>query len=477
MLFRRNARTLFAFLFLAMSALLAEPLFLARRPQASFGQSAPRAALTNSGAVVTEALDAIGALPWHQAGYLGQGVRVGVMDRGFSGYAALLGTELPATVRTRSFVDGQGEASLDGRTPNGSAMAEIVHDVAPAAELYLVRIETPADLAEAVDWLLAEGAQVVVTSVGWYNLAPGDGTGLLADQVARARAGGMLWVTAAGDMRRRHWCGDWMNPEDGDSYRFGFLDDHNDLILGGGQEVPAGTRIDASLRWSDWEQVDQDYDLYLWAYRTEDPTPVVVASSMDRQTGLYGQTPVEGLIYITGTDYQYYTLQIMAYDVSRDAHLEIYAPGDLQLQYQVAGQSLSNLGDAAQAVSVGAVYWEPPYPQITESSEGPTKGPGGIAAGGLRQPGLAGYSEVTTVSISHYSGTAAAASHVAGAAALVFGRYPGSGPAEVQAFLYSRARDNLQHSGWDSVDGFGSLYIGDEFLAEPVRLWLPLVAR
>jgi subtilisin family serine protease len=474
---RRNALVFSASLLLAATALLPYPLVLAHRTQSSSSENAPQHAVAYSGAVVTEALNAIGALPWHQAGYLGQGVRVGVMDRGFSGYAALLGIELPATVRARCFVDGQGEGSLDGGTPNGTAMAEIVHDVAPAAELYLVRIETLADLTEAVDWLLAEGVQVVVTSVGWYNVAPGDGTGLMADQVARARAGGMLWVAGAGDVRRRHWCGDWIAPEDGDSYRFGFLDDHNDLILNGDHEIPAGTRIDVLLRWSDWDQVDQDYDLYLWAYRTDDQTPHVVASSMDPQTGQYGQAPVEGLSYITGTDYQYYTVQIRAYDVSRDVHLDLFVPGDLQLQYQIAAQSLSSLADAAQAVSVGAVHWEPPYRQTLDSSEGPTKGPGGIAPGGRRQPGLAGYSDVTTASIGHFVGTAAAASHVAGAAALVKSRYPGWGPAEVETLLYSRARDNLWPPGWDSAYGYGSLYIGDEPLAQPVRLWLPLVAR
>ena len=125
---------------------------------------------------------------------------------------------------------------------------------------------------------------------------------------------------------------------------------------------------------------------------------------------------------------------------------------------------------------MGAVSWAFPYLQIPDSSEGPTKGAGGVAAGGLSQPGLAAYSDVTTASETAFPGTSAAAPHVAGAAALVSGRYPEWGPDQVEAFLFEHARDNVSPMGWDPAYGHGSLFIGDS-LPIVAHVWLPLVLR
>ena len=275
----------------------------------------------------TEALSAMGATSWHDAGYRGEGVRVGIIDLGYTGYPALLGTELPSQVGTRNFVDGQGGTDVDTGPRHGTAVAEIVHDVAPGAELYLAKILTRVDLVEAVDWLLSENVQVINTSLGWYDVSSGDGTGFFADQVARVRAAGSLWVTSAGDERQRHWCGDWGNPEDGETLWFSPDDRVNWLRSNGDYVIPPGTRIQLYLRWSDWEFVDQDYDLYLWEYGVENPVPHIVASSTKQQSGLVGQTPTESLTYDTSLGERLYAAQVKAYSVSRDIHLDLFLPG------------------------------------------------------------------------------------------------------------------------------------------------------
>ena len=35
---------------------------------------------------------------WHDAGFTGQGVKIGIIDYGFEGFRSLMGTELPASV-------------------------------------------------------------------------------------------------------------------------------------------------------------------------------------------------------------------------------------------------------------------------------------------------------------------------------------------------------------------------------------------
>ena len=44
-----------------------------------------------------------GADKWHEAGFKGEGVKVGVIERGFPGLQAILGTEAPETVHTSCF--------------------------------------------------------------------------------------------------------------------------------------------------------------------------------------------------------------------------------------------------------------------------------------------------------------------------------------------------------------------------------------
>ena len=46
-----------------------------------------------------------GSPAWNQAGFSGQGVKVGIIDIGFEGFSGLMGTELPATVQARCYTD------------------------------------------------------------------------------------------------------------------------------------------------------------------------------------------------------------------------------------------------------------------------------------------------------------------------------------------------------------------------------------
>ena len=46
-----------------------------------------------------------GSQAWNQAGYSGQGVKVGIIDTGFTGFSSLMETELPTTVVARCYTD------------------------------------------------------------------------------------------------------------------------------------------------------------------------------------------------------------------------------------------------------------------------------------------------------------------------------------------------------------------------------------
>jgi len=119
-----------------------EDVYFIRRPIRAF----PLESLY-VGNSTTEGLSVINAATWHAAGHTGSGVKIGVIDGGFIGYRGLLGSDLPASVTVRNFVDGEDDAQVDGTTEHGTACVEIIYDVAPNSEIYLAKVATDLDLA------------------------------------------------------------------------------------------------------------------------------------------------------------------------------------------------------------------------------------------------------------------------------------------------------------------------------------------
>jgi hypothetical protein len=124
-------------------------------------------------AIVTEGVDQIGGSLSHSQGVTGQGVKIAVIDIGFENVIqAYLQGELP-NATTKDF-SGLGFYSA-GSGEHGTACAEIVHDVAPAAELVLLRVDAIADLALAVIWSVDNDVDVISHSLGFLSSGIGDG--------------------------------------------------------------------------------------------------------------------------------------------------------------------------------------------------------------------------------------------------------------------------------------------------------------
>jgi hypothetical protein len=417
-----------------------------------------------AGNATTEGLAVINGPAWHAAGYKGAGVKVGIIDGGFLGYTSLLGTDLPATVTVKNFVDGETDAQVDGTTEHGTACSEIIHDIAPDATLYLAKVETNLDLPEAVAWLKnTHQVDIISTSIGWYIVTPGDGTGEFADLVQDARNAGILWVTAAGTERERHWGGLYYDPDDNGTHNYNADQDVNFFGPGDGRSyaIPAGYQVSVFLRWNDWTQVDQDYNLYLlrWNGSAWD----IVDRGEDLQNGGTGQSPTEYVTYVSSGSATAYGFAIARYNSNRAVNLEVFAPDpDVRLDEILHARSLCNLADAPRVMTVAAVDVSAPYPQEWYSSEGPTNGPGGAETGGFVKPDIAGYANVSTVSYgtTDFAGTSPATAHVAGAAPLVLSAWPAYTADQLQSFLEGRAVD-MGPSGVDTQYGHGRLYLGD----------------
>src|SRR5262249_9567649 len=102
----------------------------------------------------------LGVDQWHKAATRGRGVKVAILDTGFRGYRGFLGTALPATVTARSF---RKDARLEARdSQHGILCGEIVHSVAPDAELLLANWEQDdaESFLKAVQWAHDEAARI-----------------------------------------------------------------------------------------------------------------------------------------------------------------------------------------------------------------------------------------------------------------------------------------------------------------------------
>jgi hypothetical protein len=162
-------------------------------------------------AVTSEGVGLSKANLWIADGKKGAGVKVGIIDVGFGGLVdAQDNGELPTggqlTVNNTNCLDGTI------KPPHGTGVAEIVYDMAPDAQLYLVCIEDTMSFSAAADWLRQQGVQVITAAVGFLSPADsrGDGTGPVdspADVVKRSREAGILWTVAAGNQARLHFAG------------------------------------------------------------------------------------------------------------------------------------------------------------------------------------------------------------------------------------------------------------------------------
>lgn len=430
----------------------------------------------------TEAIAAMNADAWHTAGYTGSGVKVAIIDGGFEGYSALLSTDLPDSVTRKNFVDGETDNDVDGTTEHGTACAEIVYDIAPDAQLYLAKIATNLELQEAVDWAIAQDVDIISTSLGWYNLTPGDGTGEFEDLVQDARDAGILWLTAAANDRENHWGGLYNDPLDKNYHFYNDKENVNYFSPGVGyiSLFSAGTKINIFLRWDDWSAVDQDFDLYLVQRIYSSGIGgnwVEVANSENEQNGVDGQTPTEDIEYTTTIGSAAYGFVIMRDDSNRDVNFEVFAPKLPPLRFVEYPRSLSNLADAPTAMTIAALDTSDPYPQESYSSEGPTNGSGGALAGGLTKPDLSGFANVSTESYGpgEFNGTSSATPHVSGAAALILSADPDYTHNDIQTFLEDRAVD-MGGSGIDTIYGYGRLWLGDP-VVETGKIFLPLILK
>ncbi len=410
--------------------------------------------------VTTEGDVAINANTYRaQLGTDGAGVKVAVLDLGFSGYPALQTSgELPSGATVQSF---RSDAVIDGVTDHGTACAEIIHDLAPGASYYFVNYGTDTEFYNAVGYLESEGVQVVSHSVSFFNAGPYDGNSSISQRIELARGNNILWSNSAGNRGQQHWEGMY----EGDASDWHVWDGASANVNQIGY-LPANTLVTAYLSWNDWPLSSNNYDLFLvgWSESSNDWEPLAWSTGI--QNGF--QPPIEEIHFEIRDSTNYGLVVANPNGAAAPLYLELFTTHQ-DLQFPIPDGSISNGGDSTGALTVGAVNVVDYSASGLElfSGRGPTNALGGGApaygAGSLTKPDIVAPDNTSTVTYPSFSGTSASAPHAAGAAVLYAGGYLGAYGSlptadQIQAYLENCAETALD---WGvDTDGIKNNHFG-----------------
>ena len=411
----------------------------------------------------------------------GTGIGVGVISDGVEALAAQQATgDLPPHL---TILPGQAGGAFDvacgGRSSGseGTAMLEIVHDLAPGADLFFAEGGGgPAQMAQNVEDLCTAGADVIVDDIA-YLLAPVFQAGDIARAVSAVTARGCYYFSSAGNGGNHHhgtsavWEGDFAagTPLDLDGVAAGAAyHDFGGGVTGNG--IVGSGEYYISLQWSDpLGASDNDYDLFLIGANDN-----VIASSTNTQDGT--QDPFEYFPGACGGEYAGARLAIVrnAGAAGRYLRLDAGSPLGIATAGNTFGHAASQhaVGVGAVAVPPGGGAFEATATVEWFSSDGPRRiffeadgtaiTPGDLSSAGgrlLDKPDVAAADAVSTATpgFSPFYGTSAAAPHVAAIGALMVEAAGGPArlaPAALGEALRGSALDILA-PGVDAASGAG----------------------
>jgi hypothetical protein len=371
----------------------------------------------------------VGADRWHAAGARGQGVKVLVLDTGFKSWHDQLGKALPPHVAAQSF---RADHNLETRDQHGILCGEVVHTVAPDAELLFADwdIERPESFLEAVRWGRRQGARIVTCSIVTPHWSDGEGRGEVhAALTGILGAGGkghdMLCFASAGNTTERHWGGVFHDGGDGyHEWKPGVKD--NGVSPWGSEQVSVG------LYW----QPGADYDLIVNDLTTgkEIGTAHTEHNKGDRSSAIVYFKPESG--------HDYRARVRLVHGSGGAFHLTVM---EASLEHRVSRSSVCFPADGPEVVAVGAA--DGSGHRVWYSACGPNSRQ-------LKPDLMANIPFPTLMRERMFAGTSAAAPQAAGLAALLLSRHPDWSADQVRTALRSAARD-LEAPGPDQETGYG----------------------
>ena len=343
-----------------------------------------------------------------------------------------------------------------GRGDEGTALLEIVHDLAPGARL-LFSSGSDGEMAfiDSVRCLTAAGANVLVDDLGFFD-QPFFEDGPVSAAVKAAIEAGVSYHSAAGNEANVH-LEQMYRPSPTTSFHDflgGPVDNTNDVSV-----APFGT-LSCILQWNDpFGAATNDYDLLML-----DANLNPIAQSANPQTG--AGDPLEAVAIFNPAPVSQIFKVAIRKAAGESRLLNLFCLGASAQQYVTTEGSVVGHPALREAVAVGAVDVSEPGLDSVESysSEGPTRiffpaaetrpKPDIVAFDGVSISNAGGFPRCPPAC--QFFGTSAAAPHSAAVAALLLSKNPSLTPAEIQDALRTTAVD-IGPAGPDDSSGAGRL--------------------
>jgi hypothetical protein len=396
-------------------------------------------------------------------GVTGAAIRVGVISDGIHGLSQSIASgDLPAQgVISRSFrADGNINAGAEG-----TALLEIIYDIAPGAQLFFANISTGLEFIQAVNWLTFEagganprrgtsgGIDIIVEDFSFFNVGAYDGSSSVSQALSNAVVQGVAVFASVGNRAQDHYQGLFTDADGDTLHEF-------DVSLGQPRVNNAGETLNVTLQpgetiriflqWNDlFGASSNDYDLCV--SDPADTASALILCSTATQNG--DDDPTEFLI-ITRIAATPGTLGVSIINFQGRAAprvFDLFIIGGTMNEFVVPGSSVPNAGDSRLAISVGAVDWRSAWVTESFSSRGPTNDgrlkPELVAPDGVSVTGAGGFS-------TPFYGTSASAPHAGAVAAMILSVNPTLPPASLLA-LMATAAVPLSAPSPNNISGFG----------------------
>jgi subtilisin-like proprotein convertase family protein len=437
----------------------------------------------------------------------GTGVTVGVLSDGVDSLAASIASgDLPADTRVLAGQEGDGD--------EGTAMMEIVHDLAPNAHLvFATAFTSEQSFADNIRALRAAGADIIVDDVVYFAESPFQDSGP-AQAVIDVTNDGALYFSSAGNEQNvdDRTAGNWEGDYEASGQAIGkFAGQAHDWDPGPLTQALNPVSDDSAgvptiLQWNDPQgHSGNDYDLYAVGANGS-----VLAFSNDVQDG--DDDPFEGfnlpagtvglaVVKFSGAD-RYFQLTPFRGRFQDRPGLTAFTTTSVTRGHSAVPAAFSVAAVPAAAafpreIAPGVPNPSGPFPgQFTRSqqsetftSDGPRRvfynpdgteiTPGNLTSTGgfvRLKPDITAADGVSTSvpGFDPFYGTSAAAPHAAAIAALIVSGNPGISPAEVRSALTGTAID-IEARGYDRDTGFG-IVMPERALKQTGATPQPLVA-
>ncbi len=392
----------------------------------------PSYARPYAGNVTTQGDAILRANELRRLGITGKGVKVGIISDGANNWRTPAASgDLPAQITTFGSCSTRVADPRNCRSRltcnEGTAMAEIVHDIAPDAELAVAAVSTSLEFIQQARRLATTfEADIIVDDLGFFGepyFEDGD--------IARAISGlpsNVLYFSSAGNSGNTHYERDY-STLGSTRHNFGVEDGVRDEEIG--FEIGANRGAFVLMQWSDrYESPNSNYDLFVFDQSSE----------IGRSTG-FNSPAIEGVCVYNGGTESAVRFAVVDKLSGSNRRLEMFFLGARAIEYPSSTGSVFGHAGTPRALAVAAINAGSSTVAFYSS-----RGPARIDYPSLQlraKPDLAATDGVSVTGAGGFSnpffGTSAAAPHAAAVAAQLLSAGPDVTPQEVRSALLASA--------------------------------------